>query len=166
MKTIKLTNGKTVLVDDEDYEHLSKFRWMFSNGGYAWRSWYGKGSAKTRKSHHEIMHRLIVGLGKSDGVHEVDHINGNRLDNRRSNLRVCLKSHNRKNRRINKNNASGFKGVDLLPGGKWRAQIQYDGKQKNLGRFESPELAHEFYCLAADMMHGEFAAKGELKFPT
>ena len=92
---------------------------------------------------------------------EIDHINGQPADNRFSNLREASRTENNRNTKISKNNQSGFKRVTRnKKNGKWAAHIRSNDKQKFLGNFETPELAHEFYCLAADMLHGEFANYG------
>jgi len=104
------------------------------------------------------MHILITGykIGR-----RVDHINGNGLDNRRSNLRIATSQQNNRNRKICNLNTSGFKGV-RLDRNKWRADIRIDGKRKNLGRFVNPEAAAAAYDEAARKYFGEFAT---LNFP-
>lgn len=68
---------------------------------------------------------------------------------------------NSHNKRKYKNNTTGYKGVYTAPNGRqWHARIRNNGKLKLLGVFDTPELAHEFYCLAADMLHGNFANYG------
>ena len=89
---------------------------------------------------------------------EVDHIDCNKLNNLRSNLRLCTKSQNQHNRAKQKNNTSGYKGVHLQKRtGKYRAQIKLHGKRKILGLFSTPELAYAAYCSAAVQLHGDFA---------
>ena len=99
------------------------------------------------------MHRLITGA--SYGI-EVDHINGDRLDNRRSNLRLCTKAENTRNKVQQKHNRFGLKGVSFKCG-KFYAQIQAHGKKYCLGYHSTPEEAHQAYCEAAFRLHGEFA---------
>lgn len=92
---------------------------------------------------------------------EIDHLNGVSGDNRFSNLREATRAQNNQNTRICHNNQSGYKRVSRNPkNGKWSAHITIDSRQKFLGDFETPELAHEFYCLAADMVYGDFANHG------
>jgi hypothetical protein len=90
-----------------------------------------------------------------------EHEDGDGLNNRIRNIRDSTQAQNVRNTKKKTNNKSGFKGVcfrkDIQ---KWGASIQTDGKQKHLGYFETPEDAHEFYCLAADMLHGEFSNHG------
>jgi hypothetical protein len=89
---------------------------------------------------------------------EIDHKDGNGLNNQRSNLRVTLHGKNSMNRRCNKNNSTGFKGVRFSKfHGKFQAQIQFCGTKKHLGYFFTPEEAHAAYKTAAIRFHGEFA---------
>lgn len=150
MAKITLPNGLVCLVDDEDFVRLSPFKWKSSAKKYA--------AAKTSNGKQEYMHRVI--MSAPPGI-SVDHINGNGLDNRKSNLRFASKSQNGFNRGAQKNNSSGIKGiVQDKRDGVWMARIGYQGKKIHLGRFESAELAHEFRCLAAEMIHGEFVNHG------
>jgi hypothetical protein len=111
-----------------------------------------------------LMHRLILELdGQNiDGL-EVDHDNGNRLDNRRENLRPATKSQNMSNRGPFLNNKSGFKGVCWHKRRqKWIAQIHVSGKRTHLGYFDDPIAAARAYDAAALELHGAFA---RLNFP-
>jgi hypothetical protein len=140
--------GQEILVDDEDFEWLSGFSWCKSHE-YAVRS-YPK----------EFMHRMIFGLKPGD-KRMVDHVNGNGMDNRRENLRLCDHAGNGHNTGRRSTNTSGFKGVTWDKARRrWKAHIRHDAKKINLGRFDCPKEAHEVYCLAADMLHGEFANHG------
>ena len=92
----------------------------------------------------------------ADGV--IDHINGDGLDNRIANLRLASNAQNLANRGRQKNNASGYKGVHFEAWtGRYKARIQHGGKSYNLGRFDTPEEAHEAYKKAAAERFGEFA---------
>lgn len=87
-----------------------------------------------------------------------DHINGNKLDNRRENLRVCTQQENSRNRKIAKHNKCGFKGVIWDDGRKkWRAQLRHGGKTINAGRYETKELAAMAYNQRAATLFGIFA---------
>src|SRR5690242_17796567 len=99
------------------------------------------------------MHRVI--MNASADIH-VDRINGDGLDNRRENLRLCTRDENMMNRRKNSNNSSGYKGVDRNKG-KWRAYIQVDKKWIHLGYFSTAEQAAHAYDNAAKKYFGEFA---------
>ena len=93
--------------------------------------------------------------------HEIDHIDGDRANNRWSNLRDATRLQNGRNRCRSRNNASGMKGVCFdLTRCRWRAGITVGGKYVNLGYFASPEEAHAAYCAAADKHYGEFARHG------
>src|SRR4051812_35760807 len=104
MKYITLTQNKQAIVDDEDYEWLKQWKWTF-DGRYAQRNLYANGGKKKL-----YMHRLIMGANKRQLI---DHINQDRLDNQRNNLRFANKSVNGFNRGLPNNNTSGFKGVTL-----------------------------------------------------
>jgi hypothetical protein len=102
------------------------------------------------------MHRLILNIN-SRHVH-IDHINGNGLDNRRENIRVCTLAENNRNRRSYKNNRIGFKGVsETVQGKRWNARITNNGNVLSLGSHSSPEEAARAYDTAAKKLHGEFA---------
>lgn len=156
MKMIELTQDRVTMVDDEDFEMVSKSKWH-CNGGYAVRTHEG---TKLR------LHRFLLGFVPGDGI-QVDHINGDRLDNRRVNLRVCSNAENMRNRGKNVNNTSGFKGVVLMTDKSlkkpWQAQIMTDGKYRYLGVFATKEAAALAYNTAARELHGEFA---KLNFET
>lgn len=91
----------------------------------------------------------------------VDHINGDRFDNRWMNLRPATVSENKFNSRLGSNNKSGVKGVTWYPPSqKWRANIAYNKRYVHLGTFETKELAIEFRQLAAELVHGEYVNHG------
>jgi len=149
MKYIELTQSKRTIVDDEYFTELNKFKWHF-NCGYACRWVYPDGKAVKKR-----MHRVLT---KASEELEVDHINQNKLDNRKNNLRLCTKAENRMNRSKYKTNTSGEKGVyfhkrDTV----WTAQIGISGKRIHLGYFKEKKNAVKAYNLAAVKYHGEFA---------
>lgn len=158
-KEIELTQGQYALVDDEDFDYLNQWKWFAAydpspKSYYAVYTQYGK-----ERKINIRMHRVITNC--PDG-YEVDHINGNTLDNRRCNLRICIKRDNQKNKKIYKNNTSGYKGVSWSKANKkWIASIKINGCQKYLGLYSTPEKAHEAYKAAALKYHGEFANFGE-----
>lgn len=153
-REISLANGKgSALVDDEDYELVSQYRWQLDNAGYAKRGWGENG-----RIYIERMHRLIMGAPPFEGA-QVDHINGDRLDNRRINLRWATRRQNLGNSRRPSNNTSGYKGVSWDEArGMWRADITTSiGRRKFLGYFGTPEKAASAYDGAAIDCFGEFA---------
>lgn len=88
----------------------------------------------------------------------LDHIDGNRANNKLSNLREATQSQNCANAKLRSNNTSGFKGVYYHPKtGKWKSQIKKDGVSRHLGLFPTPEEAHKAYVKAAKELFGEFA---------
>ena len=149
-KEIQLTRGLVALVDDEDYDELSKYKWSFDGRSYARRR---EGGASIR------MHIQL--MGKIDGL-EIDHINGNGLDNRRRNLRRVTHAQNTQNRKPNKSGSSIYKGVSWNKKSKnWRATIGIEGTIINLGSFENELDAAEAYKSAAILLVGEYAWQGE-----
>ena len=110
-----------------------------------------------------MLHRVIWMhvTGEDPGALQIDHIDGNGLNNAFSNLRKSDASENQCNTKKRSNNSSGFKGVGWSKLHKrWRARIQFKGREHSLGLFDTPELAHMAYCKAAAELHGEFA-RGE-----
>lgn len=153
MKLIKLTRGKFAKVDTEDFEILSKYKWHFNRLGYADRNLCKK--TKTTKHKMISMHRMIM---KPESKQEVDHINGNGLDNRRSNLRLCSSSQNKFNRGKPKTNTSGYKGVSWEKDrNKWTSQIRVDGQRLRLGSFDLIADAVAAYNKASKKYHGKFS---------
>lgn len=106
-------------------------------------------------------HRLVwYYIYGSEAPFEIDHIDGDRSNNRLSNLRLATKSQNRKNTKRHRDNKSGFKGVVFQKHTKknpWRSVITYGGKSHHLGNFPTPEDAHAAYVRAARSTFGEFA---------
>lgn len=147
MKYIELTQGKRAVVDDDMFEELSKHKWHFGEG-YARRAEYKNGWSRLVRMHHAVLPRPVNLF--------VDHINGDKLDNRRCNLRLVTKSQNMMNVGNRANTKSGFKGVSLFQKG-WKAYINKDRKQIHLGCFNTPEKAAQAYNDAALKYHGEYA---------
>lgn len=120
MKYIKLTKGKRTLVDDDDYDWANQFKWHLSSNGYA-----------VRTSENRQLHRYI---NKTPANFDTDHINRNKLDNRKCNLRTVTRSQNNFNSLPPKDNKSGVKGVWWSKRWKlWYAQIKVNGKTYCLG---------------------------------
>ena len=137
-------NREAVLVkyDEEDQDLVAAYSWFIQRGGYIAGTLRGKGARLAKK---QYLHRLIA---RPPGKLIVEHINGNKLDNRRANLRCVPYSHNNLNQgnRLRKDNTHGFRGVSQhRPSGLWQARLTVGGKRHNLGYFKTPQEAHEAY---------------------
>lgn len=145
MKTINLSKNKQAIVDEEDYPLLNKYKWCVSFYGYAVRR-EGKNIIR--------MHRDIL---KANASKEVDHINQNKLDNRKSNLRLCNRHENLLNRSVRKDSKTGVKGVRMHI--KKRAGIRYEARinGSNIGTFNTLVEAAIAYNKSASKIHGNFA---------
>lgn len=151
MKKIKLTQGKYALVDDQDFEWLSQWKWFLSSSGYAVRN-----PRDIYKGSVILLHRLI--MDTPQGL-DTDHINRNRLDNRRINLRIATRGENNINSKISVRNSSGHKGIYWdRSRNKWQAYIGVKSKLIHLGRFVSKEDAIRAYQEAAQQHYGGFMA--------
>lgn len=156
MKLLSISQNKVTQVDDEDFEWLSQYKWYYS-GGYPKR--YNKRNKPLIRIHREILEYYgydIVGT-------YVDHIDGNPLNNTKSNLRIATRSQNLSNRKKPINNTSGYKGVSWRKKDKfYEAYITSNTKRIRLGCFSNPEDAARAYDKAARELHKEFAV---LNFP-
>lgn len=158
MKRIKLTQGKFALVDNGDYDWINQNKW------YYLKALYGSGYAVRSKNGVRLfMHREIVKPNGSSWVLQVDHIDGNGLNNQRKNLRTCLPNQNRYNLRKRSDNTSGFKGVSWNKTcSKWSATIACRKEKYVIGYFENKIDAAKAYDQRATRLFGEFA---QLNFP-
>lgn len=161
---ITLTKGYTAIVDDEDAD-LAELKWYalfapdYANGG-AYIAVRGVSGSANIRMHREIMARVLGRLFLLPRE-QVDHIDRNTLNNKRSNLRLATPAQNTVNRSKHKNNKSGFKGVYLdKRTGRYRAQIALQHNIQRLGYFDTPEEAYEAYCEAGRELHGEFFNPG------
>lgn len=152
MKKITLPNNKYTLVDDEDFVILSQYKWhSFKNRNtfYCHRNIY----LKNVKRSCVTLHRQIMGNPKNKII---DHIDGNGLNNLRSNLRIVTNSQNLFNRGKQNNNTSGLKRISWHKREKkWRADIGINGKQITLGYFKTKEEAYKVYIEACKKYHGK-----------
>lgn len=150
-REIRLTQGNVAIVDADVFDRISWFNWRAYQDGltyYADSHIYRLNGKRVSV----MMHRCI--LGKAADGFQVDHINGDGLDNRLENLRLVNNQQNGANRR--NRNKHGLKGV-FLDRGRWRATIQFKEKRIALGTFKTKEDAHAAYCVAATNLFGEFA---------
>lgn len=144
---IKNDKNKVMLCDIKDWENLKNYYWI-EQQGYA---------VACKDYEHILFHREVMCI--ADPKVQVDHINGNRLDNRKSNLRLCSNQENSMNKYKNSNNSSGYKGVYFdRDRGKWRGAIQYDGKSiKSPKRYNTPEEAYRWYVEKSNELFGEYS---------
>lgn len=152
-KQVRVGQGAYAIVDDCDYELVSKYTWKAKRDKsniYAIAAVWVDGKRTTIR-----MLRVILATQPSATV---DHINGNGLDNRRDNLRLCSHSENNRNRQKRGKFTSMYKGVHLPTGrNRWDASIKVDGKTMRLGSFVSEIDAAKAYDMAAREYYGEFA---------
>jgi hypothetical protein len=108
------------------------------------------------------LHRVIFMMHHGYCAENIDHINGNKHDNRIENLRSATQAENKRNKALDARNKSGIKGVYWhYKAKKWIAKIRLNGKNKHLGTFSDLSLAQEFMELAREMVHGKFANHGQ-----
>lgn len=161
---MNITNKKgevfTVLFDGDDYEILKCFNWIIHKNKYT--SYAETSVTKDGKTMMIGMHRLLLGIGPGNKK-VVDHKNGNGLDNRRCNIRLCSQSQNLMNKTSHKGSSSIFLGVSYdTKNKKWFASISINGRLKNLGRFTNEEDAAKERDKYAIIHHKQFA---KLNFP-
>lgn len=158
MKLIPLTRGMCAIVDDEDFDWLSKFKWLADPQYPSRRCFYAKRDSRSKKI---SMAREIAKTPK--GLY-CDHINGNTLDNRRANLRNCTSTENARNASVRVGKAVPYKGVTLRKdSGLYRARIRVDGKLINLGSFQTAIEASVAYESAAATYFGDFSKTKSMK---
>jgi hypothetical protein len=142
--------GKFALVDDEDFEELNQRKWRLHPYGYAHS--YTNGSHATRKD--IFMHRIITNCPPDK---QIDHKDGNGLNNQEYNLRICTVGQNAKNRKVRVNSKSGYKGVYARKRGYFQASINVDNKFIHIGMFRDPISAAHAYDKKAKEVCGGFA---------
>lgn len=152
MKELMLTNGLKTKVDDEDHALLSKHRWQGRNSHGKW--YVGRVRCEGKKRIFVSMPKEIV---ECPAGMEIDHINGDSLDNQKGNLRVATHAQNMANRKTDQ--ASGYRGVNLFAKTKtWIAQCN----RTHLGYWKTPEAAAQAYNAEASRVFGEFAVLNDL----
>jgi hypothetical protein len=158
MKLIVLSRGLAAKVSDHRYEALNKWKWYALNAG---RAFYAARDVKILgKKVTLLMHRIVAGAVEGE---QVDHINLDTLDNQDENLRIADKSENMRNRNLQRNNKSGYKGVRRKKGShRWLSRLKMRGREIHLGYFDTAEEAARAYDEAAKVHHGRFA---RLNFP-
>lgn len=153
-RKIPLSKGGFALVDSEDFELVGSLRWHLHTSGYAVndkRIWLGNGKSRVER---RWMHRMIMNTPKDT---QTDHINHDKLDNRRSNLRLCSQSENSANASLRKDSTSGYKGVTWLKRtNMWQVRIGVKMRRICIGHFREKEEAIQAYRAAAQKYHGEF----------
>ena len=156
-REIQLDKGYIAKVDTEDYDRVSEHNWYANvkkNGEVRAICYIKSRDKDTNLS----MARFVMNAPTG---RLVDHINHDTLDNRKSNLRICSKLQNQANRKMSKDNTSGFKGV-VKNGDKWRAQIKVNNKHTHLGSYDTAEAAAIAYDKAAIENFGEFALTNKM----
>ena len=157
MKEVLLSRGLVAFVDDDDFELVSQFKFCAMRRCAGDPKFYAR--TRTGPKKWVYMHRLVMRV--DDKSHpEVDHINGDGLDNRKSNLRLCSHVQNLANRHSSVG-VSRFVGV-AKQRKKWQAGIRINGTRIHLGVFKNEEDAARAYDLTALKVHGEYA---HLNFP-
>ena len=146
--TGKKAKGLKILIDDEDIERVSKYSINFGSNGYSVTSLPIQGIRKMVYLHKVILPDIPKGL-------MVDHINNNKLDNRKCNLRICTNQQNQWNQKKSIRGTSKFKGVNWYKlYSKWVAKIKFNGKKLHIGYFEDEIHAAMAYDLWAKELFG------------
>ena len=149
----KLPTGMRFVIDRTDYPLVSHYKWVANRAGYFLAS-------TGQRDEHIFLHRLI--MNPPAGLY-VDHIDGDKSNCRRSNLRICTKTENNRNVGLTSNNQSGYKGVHWAADrGKWRAEITVDRDHIRIGSFDSAEEAARAYDEYALFCFGEYAKTNKM----
>jgi hypothetical protein len=147
---IPLSKGQFALVDDTDYARLAPYQWFHSGTGYAVA--FIRVDGRFRLTY---LHRFLLEVG--DGL-QVDHVNCDKFDNRRANLRLASAGQNAHNRKPSSLSRTGLKGVGWHKRKlRYQARIQFQGMRYTLGSFDDPDLAALAYDAAARLLFGDYA---------
>ncbi len=150
---LPLTQGRFALIDKEDFDDLNRHKWCTTPRGYVMRRLRASEGDDRKKCIYLHAYLMRDELART-GLPEVDHRDGNPLNNQKSNLRVSTHAQQCMNRRINRKlPASGYKGVSPMPEGNYRARV----RKRSVGRFPTAEEAARAYDKAARRLFGEFA---------
>jgi hypothetical protein len=152
MKELCLKTGQTVLVDDADFDVVSRWRWRTSTHPRTGKTYVNRAAWVNGRSVKVQLHRVI--MDAPPGM-DVDHIDGDPLNCQRSNMRLVTRMQNTWNSRRSRTSRSGFKGVEPC-GKRWRAVITVNRVRIHLGMFDTPELAAAAYDAAARKNFGDF----------
>lgn len=155
MKQIELTQGKFAIVDDEDFDKINQYRWraVFNRN-----TWYAA-TGQTRDQTYWGMHEMILGFNES----QIDHIDGNGLNNQKINLRFATHSQNTQKGKARKDNPQGLRGIYWASNcNKWRASIQVNHQRLNLGLYKEINDAIKAYNAASLTHFGEHGFQNQL----
>lgn len=170
MQIIQLNQGYTTIVDDADFEVVKQYKWYVAKNS---TTPYAIAEIPCTECGHKKttgLHRFLL---KPKAKEKIDHIDGNGLNNQRSNLRIATMSQNIANSRLRKDNTSGYKGVTWFSGSKhpngawkrkpgWSVRVSLNGKRIQVGYYQDKEDAAKAYNDAAIKYHGEFAKLNKL----
>lgn len=165
MKELILTDNSAAIIDDNDFEELSKYNWTRNKSGYVYRM-------RTKEERNDpnfpktiLLHRQIMNVLKESRKIIIDHKDHDKLNNQRTNLRLCNQSLNGINKRTF-NKETGYKGVQPAFKTRFRATITKDKVYYRLGIFKTAEEAAQAYNDKAIELYGEFAFLNEIRKPS